>query len=86
MNTSVTSPMLETVITAIHSLGIESQQINPQDDPVDLGIDSTELVELATKLGIACGLKLNVVDLRLLTVGQIAEHLERVTRQSGKTS
>jgi acyl carrier protein len=86
MNTSVTSPMLETVITAIHSLGIESQQINPQDDPIDLGIDSTELVELATKLGIACGLKLRVVDLKLLTVGQIAEHLERVTRQSGKTS
>ena len=86
MNTSVTSPMLETVITAIHSLGIESQQLNPQVDPIDLGIDSTELVELATKLGIACGLKLRVVDLKLLTVGQIAEHLERVTRQSGKTS
>ncbi len=86
MNTSVTSPMLETVITAIHSLGIESQQINPEDDPIDLGIDSTELVELATKLGIACGLKLRVVDLKLLTVGQIAEHLERVTRQAGKTS
>ena len=85
MSTSVTSPMLETVIMAIHSLGIESQQINPEDDPIDLGIDSTELVELAAKLGIACGVKLKPVDLKLLSVGQIAEHLEKVTRQTGKT-
>jgi acyl carrier protein len=85
MNTAVVNPTLETVIAAIHSLGIEAHPISPEDDPIDLGIDSTELVELAAKLGSACGLKLKPVDLKLLTVGEIAEHIESLARQSGKT-
>lgn len=68
------------VATAIRKLGLEETHILPVHDlQTDLGIDSTELVELAALVRGELGLHTQRLDLKQIrTVGDIVSQIEHL--------
>jgi acyl carrier protein len=74
------------VVTAIRKLGVEEVDLLPVHDlQLDLGIDSTELVELAAIVRGELGLTAHRVDLgRLRTVGDLVSQLDAMLRDMSR--
>lgn len=73
----------EKVIKAIKDLGCEAHQILPVHElHLDLGIDSTELIELTELVKTELGLQMTPINLKnVKTVGEMVEQLKRVVSE-----
>lgn len=71
----------ETVVKAIRALGCDAEEILPIHDlQMDLGIDSTELIELKELVVAKMGLEARALSIReVRTVGEMISELERAT-------
>jgi acyl carrier protein len=68
----------QAVINSLRRLGLDADQILPIHDlHCDLGVDSTEMVELAALVRTECGLATQRIDLdRVRTVGDLVAQIE----------
>jgi len=68
----------EAIINSLRKLGCDVEELLPVHElHGDLGIDSTEMVELATLICTECGLKAKHIDLHVVkTIGDLVGHVE----------
>lgn len=69
----------EVVMNALRKLGCQVEAVLPvQELQGDLGIDSTEMVELAALVRTECGMSLHPVDLRSIqTVADLTSKIDQ---------
>jgi acyl carrier protein len=81
----MTSHDIQCVVAAsLKSLGYESSELLPVHDlQSDLGLDSTEVVELAALVRNQCGLKAQRLDMRSLrTVSDVVSQVKSILDQA----
>jgi acyl carrier protein len=78
-----TQDIHEVVLASLKSLGYDTQDVLPVHDlQSDLGLDSTEVVELAALVRNQCGLKAQRLDLRSLrTISDLASQVQSLLGQ-----
>lgn len=85
-----TTDIHEVVLSSLRSLGYDAKEVLPVHDlQSDLGLDSTEVVELAALVRNQCGLKAQRLDLRSMRTvsdlaGQVQTLLERTAMPSAQ--
>ncbi len=82
-----TQDIQEVVLASLKSLGYDTKDVLPVHDlQSDLGLDSTEVVELAALVRNQCGLKAQRLDLRTLkTVSDMASQVQSLLSQGAQT-
>ncbi|HEY0080097.1 MAG TPA: acyl carrier protein [Pyrinomonadaceae bacterium] len=78
----------EAILTALRKLGCDAEVILPVHDlQCDLGIDSTEMIELAVLVRSECGLEAQRLNLdEIVTVGDLGRQVETLLRQLETTN
>jgi acyl carrier protein len=78
-----TQDIQQIVLSSLNSLGYDAKNVLPVHDlQSDLGLDSTEVVELAALVRNQCGLKAQRLDFKSLkTVSDLASQVEALLSQ-----
>lgn len=74
----------EAIVASLRRLGCDAEVILPVHDlQGDLGVDSTEMIELAALVRSECGLEARRLNLdEIATVADLSRQLETLLRQS----
>lgn len=78
----------EVVLASLKNLGCDAKEILPVHDlQSDLGLDSTEVVELAALVRNQCGLKAQRLDVRSMkTISDLAGQVQALLERNAATT